>query len=189
MLFYFRQLSLAAIAAFSIVALAGCGSKPKPAPAADRDHEHSEEMPETFSAAVADLQEHAPEIKEAFDAGKPADADEPLHHMVPLLEAMPKLIDASTLTPDQKAEAKEVSEQLLNEYEKLHDTSHDGGEAKYEDHAGKIDQALAKLVALAPAEDVRAEEQSVEKPAEELATDQPVAEPQADAPAAEEVQP
>lgn len=185
MLFSIRHFSSAAVAAVSLVVLAGCGGKTAPPPAA-HDHEHAEEMPETFSAAVAELQEHAPEIKEAFDAGKPEDAHDALHHLGELSEAMMALIDASTLTAEQKAEAKQASETLFDQYmrldtEVLHNAS---TELKYEDVAGKIDESLAKLVTLAPAEDVHTDDHAAE--GTEAGTDQPVVDPQAEAPAAEE---
>ncbi|MEX2168917.1 MAG: hypothetical protein WD851_06385 [Pirellulales bacterium] len=170
-----RSIGLASIAGLSIVVLAGCGGgEPEPAPVADHDHEH-EEMPETFSAAVAELKEHAPEVKEAFDAGKPEDAHDALHHLGEMSEVMTDLIDSSTLTPEQKAEAKEASETLFDQYmrldtEVLHDAS---TELKYEDVAGKIDESLAKLEVLAPAEDAHAADTHAEDGAENASEEPP----------------
>jgi hypothetical protein len=184
---FIRSVGYSILACISIVFLAGCGDKPAPAPSAEHEHEHAEEMPETFAAAVADLQEHAPEVKEAFDAGKPEDAHDALHHLGEMSEVMTKLIDASTLTAEQKDEAKVASETLFDQYMRL-DTEvlHAAKpELKYDDVAGKIDESLAKLVALAPAEgDAAAEppvEEAVDKPAEDARAEQPAAEQPAEA--------
>ena len=160
MFLFLRHFGLASVAGCSLVFLAGCGGGTPTQPPVT-EHEHAEERPETFSAAVAELKEHAPEIKDAFQAGKPEDADEALHHVAHMLEEMPTLIDGSTLTAEQKTEAKDVSERLFDDYDKLHAVSHPGGETtevKYEDLASSIDDGLAKLEALAPSEDAPAQE-------------------------------
>lgn len=165
-----RNFGLASVAGLSILFVAGCGdSEPTPVPVADHGHEH-EDMPETFSAAVAELKEHAPEIKDAFEAGKPEDAHDALHHLGEMSAVMTELIDSSPLTPEQKTEAKAASETLFDQYmrldtEVLHDAS---TELKYDDVAGKIDESLAKLEALAPAEETAAVEPAAEPPAEEV---------------------
>lgn len=165
MILSLRYFGLASVVGFSLAVLAGCGgSKPEPAPVADHDHEHAEEMPETFSAAVAELKEHAPEIKDAFEAGKPEDADEALHYLGEISEVMADLIASSSLTAEQKTEAMEASEALFDQYMRLDTEVVHGAstELKHDDVASTIDQSLAKLEALAPAE-----EPVAETPAEE----------------------
>ena len=146
-----RVYGFAIVAGISLVVLSGCnGDKPKPE--AENHEEHgAEDMPESFSAAVAELKEHAPEIKDAFEAGDPHDADAAVHHVGDILKAMPELIDSSDLTDEQKAQAKEAREALFDQYTKLDDMIHGlDTETKYEDVEGKIDEALAKLIALRP---------------------------------------
>ena len=175
-----RNFGLASVAGLSFVVLAGCGrSEPEPAPVADHGHEH-EDMPETFSAAVAELKEHAPEVKAAFDAGKPEDAHDALHYLGEMSGVMTELIDSSTLTPEQKTEAKEASETLFDQYmrldtEVLHDAS---TELKYDDVASKIDESLVTLEALVSEEETPAAETPVtEEPAAEVpAEEEPAAE-------------
>lgn len=156
-----RSYSLASLAVFSLMlfVVSGCNNdkagKPEVNNHAGHGHAHGhehEEMPETFAAAVSVLKEHAPEIKEAFEAGKSEDVHDALHFLGELSEKMSALIDASDLTDDQKAQAKETSEVLFDQYMELDGTLHDpDSKLKYEDVSGKIDESLATLEALVPA--------------------------------------
>lgn len=152
-----RLYGLAVVSGVALATSSGCnGNKPEKPEAGHHDShghhsEHGEDMPETFVAAVNDIKEHAPEIKAAFVEGKPEEVHDALHHLGEIFESMNDLIDASDLTDEQKAQAKEASEALFDQYTRL-DTEvlHEGStELKYEDVESKIEEELAKLEALA----------------------------------------
>ena len=101
----------------------GCGdSGPKPSstpsgkPSAadtktdEHGHAHAQQEAHTFAEGVAALQEHYEEIKAAFAQGDAAKADEPLHHVGSLLEALPELAKTAGLSTADSEKLKQAVE-------------------------------------------------------------------------------
>jgi hypothetical protein len=83
------------------------------------------------------------EIKEAFLAGKPADAHDQLHQIGAAIEALPALAKKAGIEAEE--EVKQVTDDLMDSFTKLDGVLHKGPEVKWEDVSEKIDAAVKKI--------------------------------------------
>jgi hypothetical protein len=119
------------------------------------DHSHADagSPPADFASAVAELQSLYETIRDAFQSGDQDKADNALHQVGHLLEALPELAGEAGLGEQELAQAKSASSAMFEEYGNIDEAIHSGKEPDYEAVAEKLDTAMAELSALAKTPD------------------------------------
>jgi hypothetical protein len=153
----FRKLALVLLMHASI-SLVGCGGAQTTAPnsPADRhDHDHKTHAdghahPESFAAAVTEVEQCRAEIKTAFASDDLAKADGPLHEIGHLLKKLPELAAKEPLSETDQQQVKQAVDSLMDSFAELDERVHSGGRAgkSYDDVANDIDKAIAKVNAI-----------------------------------------
>lgn len=110
---------------------------------ADDEHDH----PETYAAAVAELDKLRGAIETASADDDLARADSEVHAIGHLLEEVGKLADKEPFSDDDKAKIKAAVEGLMDAFEQVDAKIHDGKGKSYADIADEIDAAMSILKA------------------------------------------
>lgn len=133
------------------IALTGCSktettdsSSIGPPPELDAE-ELAHAHPETFVAAMQELETAKSQIQTAFENGTPDDAHDALHEIGHVLECLPELAKTETEDPAQHQAVADATDKLFDAYEKLDGSMHGGDEVKYESIKEDIDSAIATL--------------------------------------------
>lgn len=139
--------SALAIVAMSF-ALVGCDPMPtKPAPGG-HDHAHSHDGPDSYSAAVADIEKYQGVVKTAFENNKIDDAHDALHDIGHAIESIGTLAAKEGFADADLASAKKASESLLDAFGAIDETLHGGKGKSYSEVSEQVDGALATLNSL-----------------------------------------
>jgi hypothetical protein len=110
---------------------------------ADGEHAH----PETYAAAIAELDELRAAVEKASGDDDLAKADGEVHEIGHILEEVGKLADKESIGDDAKTEIKSAVEDLMDAFEQIDAKIH-GDEGKtYADVAEKINAAMSVLKA------------------------------------------
>ncbi len=164
---------------FAVVlfAASGCGQSPKKDAATgheDHDHEHGHEHghehaheghehaeggdhPKTYAEAVTKIAALHDTVRDSLSAKENSKADEAVHELGHLLEDVPGLAGAASLSADDLADVKKAAEELLDLYGKIDEQLHGGKDIAYDELSAKIDAAVDRLKSRAGAEAPAAE--------------------------------
>jgi hypothetical protein len=135
----------------------GCGEVEKGPVAEDADvhadhdhgdeaeHDHDADLPEDFASAVEALRECYRKIKDAFEAEKPDDAHEPLHHVGELLGATIKLASQAELDEQDEETVTNVLGEMFEAYGRIDSSMHAGQTPDYAAEAETLDSGMATL--------------------------------------------
>jgi hypothetical protein len=132
----------------------------------EADHDHEAVSDETAAADGNDashddhdslaeivplLQQNCDAVREAFAAGNPDQADEPIHTVAHLCKHIPEAANAAGLDAAAKTELLTATNKLFDAFEQIHAGFHDGTEGKtYEEVSASIEEAMTKLKELTP---------------------------------------
>jgi hypothetical protein len=114
------------------------------------DHEHAEgehAHPETYAAAVAELETLRAAVEKASAGDDLAKADDDVHEIGHLLEDVGKLAEKEPVSDEAKAKIKSAVEDLLDAFEQIDAKIHSDQGKTYADIADKISAAMAVLKA------------------------------------------
>ena len=112
----------------------------------DHHHDHGH-RPESYTAALHQIEDACKEIKAAFDAGTPQECDEALHVVSEVLDVLPEVAAETDMPKDDWQIVKDQSQHLFDQFMKIHDGFHGDGKegVSYDSVAGEIDTALEAL--------------------------------------------
>lgn len=112
----------------------------------EHDHDHDVEEPGTLEEAVAELEELASQIVQAWEDDVPESAHDALHEIGHVLEAIPAL--AAQRAEIQSADRDDITEHvesLFDVFGALDDTLHGGESTPYSDVQPEIQASLEFL--------------------------------------------
>lgn len=152
--------ALASVLVVGVLTLAGCSSATSDGDASDNahghdhghdhDHEHGH-RPDSLHEAVDHLAEIEEAVSKAIMSGDAEAADEPLHEVVDLLNAIPEIAAETDLPKEEWEAVKAASKRLFNAYKVIHDEFHgkDGKDsdkqAAYEKVSSELTEALEEI--------------------------------------------
>ena len=116
---------------------------------ADHDHQdhdkHEADHPKSYGEAVTKLAELRTEVRDSLKANAKDKADDAVHALGHVLERIPGLAEASSMSDEALADVKESVELLLDFFAKIDDELHGGTASSYEDLSDKIDGLINRL--------------------------------------------
>lgn len=145
------------IGIFCVAGIVGCGSTEPGQSSVEQpdhghDHEshgdsHASEEAVSFEDALAEVERLHGEIRDAFAAGEPKEADGAVHGIGHLLQDLPELAAEQSLAEADQQQVKEAVESLMDSFAAIDERIHVGEEAgkTYDEVATQIDAALAEL--------------------------------------------
>jgi len=138
---FFSALSVVAMS----LAFVGCEPMPKKPAAGGHDHAHTHEGPDSYSAAVTDIEKYQGIVKKAFEDNKIDDAHDALHDIGHAIESIGKLAAKEGFAEADLASAKKATESLLDAFGAIDETLHGGKGKSYSEVSDQVDGALATL--------------------------------------------
>jgi hypothetical protein len=110
----------------------------------DKGHSHEDDS-KTLAEAVGKVQALRTTMSEAFGKGEKDKADDAVHQVGHVLERVEELVKESTLTDEQKADAKKDIEELFEHFGEIDKRIHDDKDVAYDEFSAKIDSAIERL--------------------------------------------
>jgi hypothetical protein len=138
---FFSALSIVAMS----FALVGCDPMPKKPAPGGHDHAHSHEGPDSYSAAVTDIEKYRGIVKTAFENNKIDDAHDALHDIGHAIESIGTLASKEGFAEADLASAKKATESLLDAFGAIDETLHGGKGKSYSEVSEQVDQAITTL--------------------------------------------
>lgn len=135
----------AALLCAATAGLVGCAPETAQDTVATDSHSDEHVHPETFSAALAMLTKQQEAIAEAFAAGDPEAAHEPLHEVGHTLELLPELAKEAGLDEEALAAVTTATGELFEAFGGLDEVLHGGEDLSYDDVKDKITTAMGAL--------------------------------------------
>ncbi len=135
----------AALLCIASVGLVGCAPETTTQEATSDSHSEEHVHPETFADALAILTQQQTAISEAFAAGDPEAAHEPLHEVGHTLELLPELAKSAGVDEEAQAAISSATEELFTAFGGLDEVLHGGEEIGYDDVKDQITSAMAAL--------------------------------------------
>lgn len=147
------------------VSFVGCGdSQTTPTTSSADEHDHDEhdhdgeshgeestdDHPETFAAAMKELEELHSAIQTAFEANDLEQADGPVHAIGHLLEELPELAAKESGAEDAGQKVEQAVDALMESFGAIDERLHGGESAgkAYEDVANEIEESFKALKAI-----------------------------------------
>jgi hypothetical protein len=110
----------------------------------DKEHAHEDDY-KTLYEAVGKLQALRTTMSEGFAKGEKDKADVAVHEVGHVLERVEELVKESTLTDEQKAEAKKDIDELFDHFGQIDERIHADKDVAYDEFSTKIDAAIERL--------------------------------------------
>ncbi|GAB5402243.1 MAG: hypothetical protein Aurels2KO_04740 [Aureliella sp.] len=134
----------AALLCIASVGFVGCA--PETAQNIETESHGDEHVhPESFADALAVLSEQQKSISEAFMAGDPDAAHEPLHEVGHTLELLPDLAKEAGANEEAQTAISAAVEELFTAFGSLDEVLHGGEEISYDDVKDQISTAMESL--------------------------------------------
>ncbi len=115
----------------------------------EKGHAHEDDS-KTLHEAVEKIEGLRTTMSEGFAKGEKDKADVAVHEVGHVLERVEHLVKESTLTDEQKAEAKKDVDELFDHFGKIDERIHADKDVAYDEFSAKIDAAIERLHQLAP---------------------------------------
>jgi hypothetical protein len=116
----------------------------------DHEHDHAEgehAHPESYAAAIVELEELRAAVEKASAEDDLAKADSQVHEIGHLLEDIGKLADKESVSDDAKTKINAAVEELMDAFEQIDAKIHGGDGKTYADVAEKVNASMTVLKA------------------------------------------